>query len=51
MITRYACGHVGKMAGLKVKRFIRVAEVRKQPVEESAKVCPGCKHSDESEAR
>jgi hypothetical protein len=46
MVTRYACGHVGKVAGKKVKRFIRVAEIRRQPVEESKKQCPECKTED-----
>ena len=47
MVTRYKCGHVGMTAGRKVKRFIRVAEIRRQPVEESAKQCPDCKREDE----
>lgn len=46
MITRYTCGHVGRMAGRQVKRFIRVAEIRRQPVEESDKQCPDCKHTE-----
>jgi len=48
MITRYSCGHVGKQAGKKVKRFIRVAEIRRQAVEESPKPCPDCKRDGET---
>lgn len=43
MLTRYKCGHIGMTTGRKVKRFIRVAEIRKRPVEESVKHCPACK--------
>lgn len=46
MLTRYRCGHVGRMTTGKVKRFIRVAEIRKQVLEESDKHCPACKNSE-----
>jgi len=48
MLTRYSCGHIGRTAGRKVKRFIRVAEIRKQVVEDSEKHCPACKGNEES---
>ena len=48
MLTRYRCGHVGRVTGKTVKGFIRVAEIKGQPVEDSSKMCPNCKGSDES---
>jgi hypothetical protein len=49
MLTRYKCGHIGKAAGSKkVKRWIRVAEIRGRPVEESEKMCPQCKGNEEN---
>jgi hypothetical protein len=52
VLTRYKCGHVGKQAGSKkIKRFIRVAEIRNRPVsEEPYKQCPSCKGNEESAA-
>ena len=46
MLTRYSCGHIGKITGRKVKAFIRVAEIRGHPVEDSPKSCPDCKHAE-----
>jgi hypothetical protein len=50
MLTKYQCGHIGKTTGRKVKRFIRVAEIRNQTVEESSKQCPACKGNEEQGA-
>ena len=48
MLTKYACGHIGFVAtGRTVKAFIRVAEIRRRPVEESEKHCPICRGSDD----
>lgn len=49
MLTRYKCGHVGKVTDqqAKAKAFIRVAEIRNRPVEESTKHCPDCKGSED----
>ena len=49
MLTRYACGHIGRMnyqgmttGKARPKAFIRVAEIRDEKVEESSKQCPDC---------
>lgn len=42
-VTRYACGHVGRMTTKgKVPGFIRVAEIRDAKVWPSDKKCPEC---------
>jgi len=44
-LGKYACGHVGRQneaPNAKAQAFIRVAEARKNKVEESAKNCPDC---------
>jgi len=46
MLTLYSCGHVGFITSGKTKTFIRVAEIRRQPVEESDKHCPTCRGSE-----
>jgi hypothetical protein len=50
MITRYICGHVGTMTTpgkkMPLKVFIRVAEIRGKPVEDSEKNCPDCRRSE-----
>jgi hypothetical protein len=47
MLTRYACGDVGFVTkGRTIKAFIRVAEIRGKPVEESDKHCPICRGSE-----
>jgi hypothetical protein len=50
MLFRFTCGHVGREneppPGAKraqVRAFIRVAEIRDQPVTPVAKNCPDCK--------
>ena len=48
MVTKFKCGHVGKMTAGKVKAFIRVAEIRNHPVEDSNKMCPDCRQGDDS---
>lgn len=48
MLTRYRCGHVGKkVEGKKGVAFIRVAEIRKEKVWVTDKVCPDCEGSHE----
>jgi hypothetical protein len=43
-LTRYECGHVGKVVSSKKAGtvFIRVAEVRRQILVESSKKCGHC---------
>ena len=46
-LTRYACGHVGRTnegytLHPKAVAFIRVAEVRDQPVDTKTVSCPDC---------
>lgn len=46
MVYRYSCGHVGRSSDsyrAKAEAFIRVAEIRKEIVENVAKPCPDCK--------
>ena len=50
MLYKFSCGHVGrdsepplKHERAKTTAFIRVAEIRKERVEEVAKSCPDCK--------
>lgn len=46
MVSKYACGHVGRENDsyrAKAKEFIRVAEIRDEIVEEENKPCPDCK--------
>jgi hypothetical protein len=46
VVYLFACGHAGRdNEGLKPKAraFIRVAELRGAPTEDSAKKCPDCK--------
>ena len=46
MVQKYNCGHVGRENDSyrsKVKAFIRVAEIRREQVEEIGKSCPDCK--------
>jgi hypothetical protein len=45
-VYRFACGHVGRDSEAlhpKAQAFIRVAEIRGAPVEDSARNCPDCK--------
>jgi hypothetical protein len=46
MLTKYGCGHIGFVTAGKTKAFIRVAEIRRQVVEESPKHCPACRGSE-----
>lgn len=46
MLQKYSCGHVGKTNDSyrkKAEAFIRVAEIRREPVEDVDKSCPECK--------
>lgn len=45
-VIRFSCAHVGRTNEspyAKVQTFIRVAAIRKAPVEVSDKPCPDCK--------
>lgn len=46
MVTKFSCGHVGRendSTYARAKEFIRVAEIRREQVEEADKPCPHCK--------
>ena len=45
MLSKFRCGHVGRendSPRAKVRAFIRVAEIRRQVVEDVVKDCPDC---------
>jgi len=45
-LYRYTCGHVGRINASYLARaeaFIRVAEIRRTPVENSDEKCPDCR--------
>jgi hypothetical protein len=42
VLTRFSCGHVGTELGIKLKTFVRVAEIRRNPVEDDDRPCPDC---------
>ena len=47
MLDRYTlCGHVGRMA-LRSKGWIRVAEIRKESIQDWFRFCPICRRSEE----
>ena len=46
MLFNYRCGHIGKMAGRKVKRFIGVAEIRHESIEFVEIQCPNCEKEE-----
>src|ERR1700761_1210701 len=46
VLTKYSCGHVGRTNSshrAKAEAFIRVAEIRREVLEEADKPCPDCK--------